>query len=440
MVGDAGRAVVIDPRRDVEVYLAKAREEDVAIGAVFETHRNEDYVSGALELAAATGAEIYHGKATAFEYGNPAEEGDSWEFGKARLEALETPGHTYDSLSFVLYDQGFGDTPLAVFTGDALFIGDVGRTDFFPEQHEEVVGLLYDSLFNKLLPLGDQVLLYPAHGKGSVCGAHMAEREFSTLGYERRENSQLQFDSREGFMKHKLQEQHTFPPYFRRMEQYNLEGPPLLAEAPEPVRLSAEEFAARQEEGMIVLDVRTPEAYGGAHIPGSLSMPLEQVPRYAGWLLPYDQPLGLVVEEASHIQTAENYLRRIGYDEIEAYLQEGMHDWETAGHEFEGVPQVYVGEIIERLEKDVEFTLLDVRSPEEWKRGHLPGATHVYLGHLPQKLEELPEARPITTFCGSGHRASIAASVLLRAGFEQVENCLGSLQACSARGCPLVRE
>jgi hydroxyacylglutathione hydrolase len=224
LIGHDGRAAVIDPRRDCRIYVDMAHSRGARIEYIFETHRNEDYVIGSKELAHLTGAEIRHGGRLDFEYGRAVADGDTFDLGDLRLEILETPGHTFESISIAVTDTGFGEAPVAVFTGDALFVGDVGRTDFFPDRAEEVAGLLYESIFRKILPLGDQAILYPAHGAGSVCGEGMAEREFSTLGMERISNPVLQMKDRDVFIRFKASEHHDKPPYFRRMEKYNLEG------------------------------------------------------------------------------------------------------------------------------------------------------------------------------------------------------------------------
>jgi len=439
--GDSGEAAVIDPRRDCDIYRDIAYQNGAVITHIFETHRNEDYVIGSQELAAKTGATIYHGNALDFHYGNPVADGDTFPVGNGRLTVLETPGHTYESISLALFDTNFSDDPIAVFTGDALFIGDVGRTDFFPDRAEEVAGLIYDSIFHKILPLGDHVLLYPAHGAGSVCGSGMAEREFSTLGYERKNNPALQKTDREAFIRYKVNEHHYQPPYFRQMEQLNLSGnAPLIGALPEPRPLNADAFSRKLGQGMAVIDVRSPEAIGGALIPGSYAIPLNMIPAFAGWFLTYDKPIGLVVEQYSDVEPAMRHLLRLGYDEVVGFLAGGLQAWETKGFTFETIPTVHVGTLVDRILEKHPFTLLDVRSVEEYEAGHLPGATHIYVGELPRYLDTVPRNQTITTFCGSGRRAVIAASLLKQAGYETVENCLGSMAACSAFGCPIEHE
>lgn len=436
MVIDGQSAAVIDPRRDIDVYLEIARREGANITHVFETHRNEDYVVGSRSLAEMTGARVFHGQAGQVAHAQPAKDGDLFDIGKARLKVLETPGHTLDSISLTLADSDFGDAPVAVFTGDTLFIGDVGRADFYPERREEMAAKLYDSLFDKLLPLGDGVQLYPAHGAGSVCGSGMAEREFSTLGYERRYNPMLQLE-RNAFIHAKSQEHHYQPPYFRRMESLNDRGIEHDT-LPRPSALAPGPFGERCGRDMTVLDLRTPEAFCGAHIPGSLSMPTAVAPGYIGWLVPYDAPLGLVLDDDADLDRALRELYRLGYDRVEAYLTPGMTAWEASGADYGVVPTLAASTLKQRYAQGEDFVLLDVRGIEEYKAGHLPDARHIYLGHLPDRLDELPQGVPIVTFCGSGKRAAIAASLLKRYGFDKVENCLGSMAACQAVGCQIV--
>ncbi len=439
LIGHQGRGAVIDPRRDCRVYVEMAHRRGLRIDYIFETHRNEDYLIGSQDLARMTGAEIYHGGKLEFHYGNPVAEGDTFELGNLRLKILETPGHTFESISIAVIDTQFGEYAVAVFSGDALFVGDVGRTDFFQERAREVAGLLYDSIFNKLLPLGDQAILLPAHGAGSVCGDSMAEREFSTLGMERLSNPMLVQTDRERFIAAKLAEQHDQPPYFKRMEALNLEGSArALDELYSPAPLNAAQFNTQAEQGARILDVRSPEALGGALIPGSLGIPLEMVPAFAGWFLPADREIALVVDRYDAALTAWRHLLRIGYDHIAGYLDDGLHGWEISGRAYQTIPAVPTSQLVRRIQAEEDFMLLDVRKAKEFAAGRLPGASNIYLGELPDRLDHIPRDKPVVTFCGSGQRAVIAATILKRAGVENVANCLGSMAACSAAGCPVI--
>ena len=438
--GDGKQAGVVDPRRDCETYLDIAHQNGAEITHVFETHRNEDYVIGSQELARRTGAAVYHGHAMDFAYGNPVSDGDRFELDGLFLTILETPGHTYESISITIHDPAFGQEPVGVFTGDALFVGDVGRTDFFPDAKEEVAGLLYDSIFEKLLPLGDHVILYPAHGAGSVCGSGMASREFSTLGYERLNNPVLQRTDRADFVQFKIQEKHYQPPYFRKMEEYNLKGNAQeMPRLPRPRPMPAAEFAKAMDNSMVAVDVRSPEAIAGASIPGSLAIPLDMIPAYAGWFLEYGRPIGIVPEDGAHeqIETAVRYLIRLGYDHVPGFLEGGLHEWETSARHYQRIPALHIAELRERMENNEEFTLLDVRKHDEFDAGHLANAQHMFLGDIPARLDEISRDRPVVTFCGSGRRAIIAASILKQHGFSDVSDCLGSMSACADTACPV---
>ncbi len=438
IIGDGLHAAVIDPRRDCEIYRQIASREGVQITHIFETHRNEDYVIGSLDLARHTGAGIYHGKALDFGYGTPVSDGEKFSIGDLRLTVFETPGHTFESISIVVADSNYGKEAVAVFTGDALFIGDVGRTDFFPDRARETSGALYDSIFKKLLLLGDQTILLPAHGAGSVCGSSMASREFSTIGYERQYNPVLQKIKRDEFIEYKMSEHHYQPPYFRMMEKYNQQGPPPLETVPRPKPLSSGAVAEAKEGGAVLLDLRSPEAFAGAFIPDSIAMPASMVPAYAGYLLGYDQDLVLIAESDEQVETATLHLIRIGYDRIVGHLKGGMHAWETSGRQYDRIGAVHAGTLQKRLRERDDFTLLDVRQIDEVKQGRLEGATHIFLGELVERLDEIDRDKPVVTFCGSGQRAIIAASILKGHGFEQVEDSLGSMQACRSIGCEII--
>lgn len=433
VVGDVGQAVVIDPQRDCATYIDIARGHGARITHIFETHRNEDFVVGSRDLAERTGARIRHGRYPDFAYGEPVNDGDDFTLGDVRLRVIETPGHTDESISLALYDTASsGEEPVGVFTGDALFIGDVGRTDFYPDRAKEVAGLLYDSIHRKLLPLGDQVIVYPAHGAGSICGSGMAPRDVSTLGYERRHNPRLQMD-RDTFIDYKINENHYQPPYFREMEKANKEGRRLRA-WPNAQPYDADTLAKAIDDGMILLDVREPEAVCGAHIPASLAIPLPMLPAFAGWYLPYDRPIGLVLHGCEELDTAVRYLLRLGYECVVGYLDKGLHAWEISGRDFATLPAVHARELMRRIDAKEPFTLLDVRSLDEWKQGRLPGAVHIYVGEIGRRVDEVPTQQPVITFCGSGRRALIAASELRRRGFDRVEVCLGSMAAYRALG------
>jgi len=440
LVGSDNEAIVIDPRRDCQVYIDIAQRAGMKIKNIFETHRNEDYVIGSLELAHFNGSKIYHGQGLAFKYGETLKEGQEFYFGKLKLTAIHTPGHTDESMSYALADLDAGQEPVMVFTGDALFIGDVGRTDLYgPKEAPRMAENLYNSIFKKLLPLGDGVILCPAHGAGSVCGGAISEREQSTLGLERVLNPILQKKKKE-FIEFKLSEHHERPTYFRRMEQYNLEGPPILGHLPNPKPLSPKEFQKQIELGAVVVDTRTPPAFGGAHIKGSYSIWLERLPLYAGWILPYDKPILVVLEDVGNLETAVRYLIRLGYDRIVGYLHDGIGAWYKKPFPLDHLGLLTAQELKKRLDRGDDLMVLDVREKDKWHDGHIKGALHIYAGHLEQHLDEIPEDRPIVVACNAGNHASLAASILRREGYREIYNLLGGMTAWQNAGYNITRQ
>jgi hydroxyacylglutathione hydrolase len=330
-----------------------------------------------------------------------------------------------------------------VFTGDTLFSGDVGRTDLYgPKETPRLAKNLFNSIFNKILPLGDALTLCPAHGAGSVCGGAISDREWSTLGYERLHNPALQ-KTLEDFVKFKTSERLERPPYFKKMEQYNLKGPPLLGGLPDPPSLTPNEFQKKIQQGALILDTRTPSAFGGSHIKGSYNIWLQGLPAYAGWILTYDKPILLVLENKKHLKTAVAYLIRIGYDQIEGYLCSGaeacgLESWYANALPTEHIRLINVHELKEKISRDTKLTVLDVRTDEEWKKGHIQNALHIYVGHLKERLSEVPEHQPIAVICSVGNRASIGASILKQTRQQGVYNVLGGMSAWQESGYPTV--
>lgn len=432
-MGSGGEAAVVDPRRDVDVYLDVARENCMDIKYVFETHRNEDYVAGSLELKARTGCRIFHGKNLAFKYGEGI--GDSAEVhtGSMRIRALETPGHTPESMTYVLYEGG--NVPLMAFTGDALFFGTTGRTDLWGSP-EEAAGLLYDSLMNKILPLGDQTILCPAHGAGSVCGTGFSDHDEGTVGGERLSNPDLRL-TKDDFIAKKKAEHLEHPYYFERMESLNLIGPPVTGGLPRCAPMSIPEFRAAISNG-ILIDTRMPPAFS-AHIPGAYSIWLEGMATWPGWIADYRKPVYLLLEKDEDMPAAAQYLYRLGLDNVKGYLCGGFQPWLNAGQdtEFLGllVPDALAGMLSEG-----KVTVLDVRSDAEWRNGRIKEAKHIYVGELEKRLNEVPTGKPVACICSTGLRAGLAASILKRAGFKDVYNVLGGITAWKAKDYPLLYE
>ncbi len=441
LVGSGNDAIVIDPRRDCQVYADSAQQKGLKIRYIFETHRNEDYVVGSIELKSITGAEIYHGPGLQWKYGITLKDNQSFRVGDLELTAIHTPGHTDESMCYAVADLTTGKAPTMVFTGDTLFVGDVGRTDLYGENEvPRLASNLYESIFKKLASLGDGVIIYPGHGGGSVCGMHIANRDDSTIGVEKSQNPVLQMKSKDKFVKFKVAEKPERPHYFSQMEKYNLEGPPLLGCMPLPMPLTAKEFKDEIEKGAIVVDTSEPAAFGGIHIKGAYSIWLEGLPAFSGWVLPYDRPIILVLEGQDHPEKAVRYLIRIGYDRVHGYLKSGMETWYNAGFPMESMGLLSVHQLKSMMDKREPLTVLDTRGQEEWDSGHIEGAIHVYVGHLEQRLSEVPRDKPVAVYCKTGHRAGLSASILLRAGYPKVYNVPGSVTAWVAAGFPISRD
>lgn len=439
IVGDRNEAVVIDPRRDCEAYPKMASAEGMRITHILETHRNEDYAVGSMELSSRTGAEIWHADGELdYRYGDAIEDGMVMKVGRFKIEAISTPGHTPGSMSYLLRDAG-GD-PWIVFTGDALFAGDLGRVDLLGmDRAEEMARQLYNSIYNRLLPLGDEVIACPAHGAGSICAASIAGRKWTTLGIERKSNPKLQVKGEEEFVA-KMAVELERPPYFREMERLNLAGAPLLCTVPGPAPLSPKEFASAAADE-VVLDTRMELAFGAAHIPGALSIWLAGVPSFAGWFLPYDRKV-LLVDETGDPDQAIRGLLRLGFDDLEGYLAGGMVAWHMAGEESRSVATANVHDLCARLDREEKRKawVLDVRSADELETsGRITGSHHIHITQLPQRLGEVPKDKPIYIFCGSGLRSMVAASILQRNGWEEMTVILGGLAGWSSVKCPVVK-
>jgi len=437
IIGNKNEAAVIDPRRDCQVYLEIANTWGTKIKYIFETHRNEDYVTGSLELANLTGATIFHGPGLPWGFGKTIKDNQEIQIELLKIKALHTPGHSPESTSYVLTDLESGGQPVIVFTGDTLFVGDVGRTDFLGEQMTPVMSeKLYESITNNLLLLGDSVIVCPAHGAGSVCGGKISQREISTIGIEKKTNSKLNL-SKEEFINQKTAENHQTPPYFKQMEEYNLNGPPILGAIPNPHALAPSEFEKAAETAYII-DTRTPVAFGGAHIKDSFSLPPSRLSN-VGWIADYHKPILLVVEDLEALDFAVHNLLRLGLDKIAGYLSGDIEAWYKLGLPIAKTGLISVHELKNMIDSKQKIAILDVRRENEWNEGHIKGATRIYLGHLPKQLDKLTRDVPIIVVCKTGNRSSFGTSILLRAGFDKVYNVLGGTDAWAKAGFGLTR-
>jgi hydroxyacylglutathione hydrolase len=371
-------------------------------------------------------------------------DGDEVAIGSLRLKAVHTPGHTPEHVMWMVYDDTRSrEVPWLVFTGDFLFVGDVGRPDLLGEEaRRQLAHQLYHSVFDVLSPLPEFTEVFPAHGAGSLCGKAIGSRRSSTLGFERRFNASLKPATETEWTDRLLKGMPLAPPYFRRMKKLNAEGPPVLgAELPGQKRFSAKEVHERLCEHCLVVDVRSKEAFAAAHIPGSINIPLgPSLPTWAGWVLPYDKRLLIVPSQPADVPTVVTHLIRVGLDQIGGYMEDGLDAWESHGFEIAQLESLSVHALAEQLrgEDGARPFVLDVRTGSEWEGGHIEGAHHIHGGLLQERIGEVPTDRPVAVICGTGYRGSIAASFLKSRGYRDVANVLGGMSAWKAAGLAAV--
>ena len=446
MADDArGVAAVIDPRRDVDIYLEEARARELRITHVFETHLHNDYVSGGRELAEMTGA--IHVIGAGAELTTPflgVRDGDTVDVGSLRFVAIETPGHTPEHVSYAVADRARAAEPALLFTGGSLLVGAVGRTDLLgAENARPFARAMFGSLHEKLLQHHDYVGVLPTHGAGSLCSKSISSTPSSTIGYERRHNPLLQVDEVEAFVDTLLAGQPAFPRYFARMRSLNRAGPRPIGAVPGPRPLRLDRVRELLAGDHLLVDLRSPAAHAVAHVPGSISIPAgDSFGTWLGWVVDFDRPLVLVLERPEDWDDAVRQALRIGYEHVEGHLQGGFGTWQDGGEPVEASGRMTVGQLREALAggvgRDSEGpVVIDVRQADEFAAAHVPGAVHLMCGDLPDRLAELPKDRPILAMCASGMRSSVAASLLRRAGFEDVSWVAGGVTAWRASGFPV---
>jgi len=439
MLGSEGDAVVVDPQRDVDLYLKAAEEHGLTIRHIFETHLHADFVSGHKELAARTGARIYFGAKAGVTFVHvPVQDGFELRFGKARINVLETPGHTPESICLLVTDDENPAKPWAVLTGDTLFLGDVGRPDLSrTHSPEQLAGMLYDSLHNKLLKLPDRVLVYPAHGAGSLCGRNMRAEKSSTIGTERLTNYALQIPSREEFVKQLTSNLPVRPDYFLQDAEINRGGAPPLSDLAELKGVSPVELKALLEEGVIALDIRPPEQFAAGHVPGSVNIALSgQFATWAGTILGLSSRPVLIADSPDQLAEARLRLARVGIEAERGYLEGGVAGWKAAGFDLAQLSEISVNDLRQQLTKD-KIRVLDVRREPEWMAGHIDGADWWPLDRFRVSPPEVDLTQPLAVHCQSGYRSMIACSLLQRAGFKNVVNVSGGFSAWQQAQLPV---
>jgi len=425
MFGAAGEAAVVDPKRDIEDYIETAAREKLRIVAILETHPHADFVSGHLELAQRTGAKIYVSHlAPATCERQPARDGQVIRIGPLNVTILETPGHSPDSLCFLVRENS---QPVSLFTGDTLFVGDVGRPDLrdAEEKPSRLAGGLYDSLFNKLMALPDEVKVFPAHGSGSLCGRKISSAPFTTIGQERSFNWALQISDREQFVRRMIENLPDRPPYFSHAVQVNLAGAPPISSWPPLRHYTEAELKAEAARGATVIDTRSAPFFGAGHFPGSLNIGLSSnlFATWVGFLVPFGSPIVLVVGSPESAGKARLELARIGYDNVLGYIEA---DTLTQTKQ---LSQLGVDELHFALRRGEAPRVLDVRTPGEWEAEHIEGALHLPLPTLSRRMNNLAKDSTLAVICGSGYRSSIAASLLQASGFTRVQNIMGGMGA-----------
>jgi hydroxyacylglutathione hydrolase len=434
MIGSEGEAAVVDPQRDVDIYLRAAEEQGLTIRHIFETHLHADFVSGHKELAERTGAKIYIGAQAGANFPHVGlRNGFEVKVGKVLVRALETPGHTPESCCLVITEEEKSSQPWAVLTGDTLFIGDVGRPDLSPNHTpQQLAGMLYDSLHQKLLALPDAVMVYPAHGAGSLCGRSMRAEKSSTIGTERLTNYALQIGSREEFVRQLTTNLPTRPNYFLEDAQINRSGAPTLKELPALGALSPSEVQELLQQKAWVLDVRSGDEFAAGHVPGSINIALSgQFASWAGGVLGIHSNPVLVANGIAQIDEARLRLARVGIEEVRGYLEGSVAAWQQAGLPLLKTPQISVQELSGEL-KAGRCAVLDVRREGEFQAGHIPDAEWRALDAFPQGMPEIDAKRTVAVHCKSGYRSMIACSLLEREGHRNVVNVTGGFDAWHA--------
>ncbi len=425
-LGSGDEAAVIDPQRDVQQYIDEATANGQTIKYVIETHSHADFVSGHIELAAKTGAQIVYGARAATTFPTlKVSEGDGLQVGRVKLTFRETPGHTPESITIVAQDTESKDAPLKMFTGDTLFCGDVGRPDLIGSKgftSEDMGAMLYDSLREKIMKYPDDTEIYPAHGAGSLCGKSLSSETWSTLGIQRETNYALRPMSKEEFIKIVAADQPQVPAYFPKSAQRNMAGPASLDDLPKPKELSSAEVA---DFDGIVLDVRSAAEFGGGHVPNAINIGLSgKFATWAGTFISVGTPLAIAVETKEQVDEAFMRLARVGLETVSGFIL--MSEY---GHEPKTIEQVAPAEVNERLTREKQLQFVDVRQPGEYAAGHAHGARNLALNSLAKNIDQLDPTRPTYVICQTGYRSSLATSLLENAGFRTVCNVAGGTSA-----------
>lgn len=420
---ESGTAAIVDPRRDVDVYLQAAQSAQARITHILETHIHNDYLTGSRELVARTGATIYASAIDPLHYEHrPVREGDRFHVGSLSFTALATPGHTPEHVSYLLHEPGH-QVPTALFSGGSLLAANAGRTDLLgKEMMLTLTRQQYHTLRRLLDTLPGQVRVYPTHGAGSFCMSTASDSARSTtIAQERLINPAAVAKDEDEFVQRQIAGYSEYPAYYRYMGPTNKEGPRVLGTIPTPPPLSPREVQERMRRGMPLVDGRRREAFAREHVPGSLNIELDSAfSTYVGWTLPFNVPLLILIEDEQGRREAVVQLIRIGYERVEGYVDGGISAWKAAALPTSQFAAMDLETFYKRWSRREPFVVLDVRRSDEWRDGHIPGALHIHVEDLAQRMHELPKDQPIVTVCRTGHRAEIAASMIAASGREVI--------------------
>lgn len=437
-------AAVVDPQRDIDQYIEEAERQGVSIKHVLLTHFHADFLSGHLELRGKVGATIYLGSRGNPEYQHVGlHEGEAVEFGSVRIEAIETPGHTPESLCYLIIDKKAGIEPQSVLTGDTLFVGEVGRPDLLVGggvSSEDLASQLYDSLHQKLMKLADKTIVYPAHGAGSMCGKNIGKETFTTIGDQRKFNYALQIGDRNDFIKSVCSEQPEAPRYFSYNASLNQREHATLQEhLPRALTpLSAEKILEMQKSGACILDSRNPSEFARGHLRGSINIGLGgNYASWAGTVLDYEKQILLVASTGKELEAATR-LSRIGYDNVTGYLEGGPAAFAALEGAISKMERVSAQQLATSLKSEQPPLVLDVRTDSEWNDKHIEGALHIPLNKLLERVNEVPKNRPLVIHCLGGYRSAIAASILASHGIDDLSDMLGGINAWIEASLPVV--
>lgn len=439
----AGEAAVIDPRRDVDVYLDWVAERGLRLVAVAETHVHADFVSGARELAAATGAPVFAGALGQTEFPHvPLADGEEIAVGRLRLRAHWTPGHTPEHIAYLLFDPERGRDPVALFSGDVLFAGEIGRPDLLgPEAQQALIEQLYDTVEHRLKSLPDVTIVYPGHTAGSPCGKKIGDAPQTTIGQERVVNYAFNQPDKATFIAAVMAGMPEPPAYYPRMKQVNKVGPILLRELPTGGPMSPAEIAAAHESGALVIDTRPPDRFAAGHLPGSVAVGLgPNFAIWAGWLTPYDRDVVLVLADDADYEQARTELRRVGVDRVAGWLAGGVDAWEAAGNRLTPLVTVSPSDLAARGGDGEAIAVLDVRDPTEWSAGAAPGSLNLPAGEIAQGRRPPVDGATVAVMCSTGYRSTLTASLLQARGIANVVNVAGGFEAWRSAGLPTTAE